>query len=75
MGAASYDLRTANGGQRIVSISQGPADPRGLVDCLQLHLSDGTRIDLLPGRDAPELHWVAGALTVAMGISDDAPRS
>jgi hypothetical protein len=40
------------------------------VDCLQIMLADGTRIHVLPGRDEPELRWVAKTLGAVIGQPD-----
>ena len=61
LGTASYDLKEDIRALRITSHSAQPG-----VDCLQIALSAGTRIEILPGRDHVELNWVIRELTLAV---------
>jgi hypothetical protein len=56
-GAASHELRSD---LRSLGVIPCAVDPH--LDCLQIGLVNGTRIELLAGRDRVELDWVARQL-------------
>jgi hypothetical protein len=56
-GAASHDLAAVHG------IRRGSTSDARPVSCLEIVLTNGSSIRVLPGRDEAELRWVALALT------------
>jgi hypothetical protein len=67
-GAASHDLRSDLRGIGVVSCSTDSN-----LECLRIGLMDGTRIEILAGRDRIELDWVARQLVSTVLRSNQAP--
>jgi len=72
-GSASYDLRNQADRPTVRALRLGRCGSDRLVDCLEILLSDGTRIHILPGRDSAELRWVAAAIARALGNPEKTP--
>jgi hypothetical protein len=68
LGTTSHDLKQCRGSEArtIRAFRLARCDRQRRVDCLQVLLSDGTTIHVLPGRDVVELKWVATALRSAI---------
>lgn len=61
-GQASHDITN------VLDMRRGNLDGER---CLEILLSDGTRVRLLPGRDDAELHWVARTLRSSIGVESN----